>query len=134
MSGFANTSVTGVVANEPEIKYLPSGTAVCTFSIPVSKRWTDKSGTEKENTVWYRVQTFGKQAETANSYVHKGMIIAITGELDPRPYLNKAGEAAVSVDLKANQMQFIRNAEDRQRSNDGGVVDPFNDDGGDLPF
>ena len=55
-----------------KMRYTPNGTAVTQMSIATSRKWTDASGTLKEETAWWRVSVFGKQAETCNQYLSKG--------------------------------------------------------------
>lgn len=109
MAGFAQTIIIGNVGRDPEMRYLQNGTPVCSFSVAVSRRWNDRSSNEqREKTVWYRVSCWRQLAETANNYVKKGMQIMVVGELEePRAYTNNAGEPAATLDLTAQNMQFL---------------------------
>lgn len=109
MAGFAQTIIIGNVGRDPEMRYLQNGTAVCSFSVAVSRRWNDKnSGEQREKTVWYRVSAWRGLAETANNYVKKGMQIMVTGELEPaRAYLDNAGQPAATLELTAANFQFL---------------------------
>lgn len=133
MSGFAQTYVTGYVQTQPDFKYLQSGMAVCSFNIPISTRWTDKQGTQQEKTTWYRVQTFGKQAETMNQYVTKGMVVAVVGTIEAHGYQNKNGDIVAQIDLKAQSVQFISKADQQQREEQEDVFADVVLEG-DLPF
>lgn len=109
MAGWAQTVIIGNVGRDPEMRYLPSGIAVCSFSVAVSRRWNDKNSNEqKEKTTWYRVSCWRQLAETANQYVKKGMQIMIAGEIEPsRAYLDNAGQPAANIELTAQTMQFL---------------------------
>ncbi|HVU12528.1 MAG TPA: single-stranded DNA-binding protein [Phototrophicaceae bacterium] len=122
MAGFAQTIIIGNVGRDPEMRYLQNGTPVCSFSVAVSRRWNDKNSNEqKEKTVWYRVSCWRQLAETANNYVHKGMQIMVQGELEPaRAYLDNAGQPAASLELTAQNFQFLGQRGDNQGGGQGG--------------
>lgn len=108
MASFEQTIIIGNVGKDPEMRYLQNGSAVCSFSVAVSKKWTDKNTNEKhEKTKWYKVSCWRQLAETANNYVKKGMQIQVVGEIDARAYIDNAGEAAFSLELTANNLVFL---------------------------
>lgn len=92
---------------------MPNGDAVCTFSLAVDRVWT--KGTERsKETTWFRVTTFGKQAELANKWLAKGRAVLVEGRLavdpktgGPKIYTNKEGGAAASFEIVANLVRFI---------------------------
>jgi single-strand DNA-binding protein len=146
MAGWAQTIIIGNVGRDPEMRYLQNGTAVCSFSVAVSRRWNDKNSSEqKEKTVWYRVSCWRQLAETANSYVHKGMQIMVQGELEPaRAYLDNAGQPAATLELTAQNFQFLGQRSDGQGGSGGGYDEQQYSGGGnqgggasnvdDIPF
>lgn len=143
MAGWAQTIIIGNVGRDPEMRYLPSGIGVCSFSVAVSRRWNDKNSNEqKEKTVWYRVSCWRQLAETANNYVKKGMQIMVEGELEPaRAYLDNSGQPAATLELTAQNMQFLGQRGDGQGGGQGGY-DDYSGGGGqqgssnvdDIPF
>ncbi|MCV6900968.1 single-stranded DNA-binding protein, partial [Escherichia coli] len=62
----------GNLGRDPEMRYLPSGEAVATFSIATTETWKDKSGSKQERTDWHRVEFIGKLAEVCGEYLKKG--------------------------------------------------------------
>lgn len=142
MAGWAQTIIIGNVGRDPEMRYLQNGTPVCSFSVAVSRRWNDKNSNEqKEKTVWYRVSCWRQLAETANNYVKKGMQIMVEGELEPaRAYLDNAGQPAASLELTAQNMQFLGQRGDGQGGgnyDDGGGYSGGQSGGSnvdDIPF
>ncbi len=121
MAGWSQTIIIGNVGKDPEMRYLQSGTPVCSFSVAVSKKWTDKNSNEqKEKTTWYRVSCWRQLAETANNYVHKGMQIMVVGNVETRPYLDNSGQPAASLELTADTFQFLGNRGDNQGNGQGG--------------
>jgi single-strand DNA-binding protein len=60
---FQQITIVGNLGNDPEMRYAPSGDAVTSFSLAVSRKWKDNSGEAKEKTVWFRISVWGNQAE-----------------------------------------------------------------------
>ena len=141
MAGYQQTIIIGNVGRDPELRYTPSGVAVCDFSVAVSRRWNDRqSGEPREKTTWFRVSAWRQLAETVNQYVHKGMQIMVVGEIDSSAYIGQDGEARSSLELTAQNVQFLGRPGERMdmpgdddyqgnRQNRGGSQDPE-----DLPF
>ncbi|MGB8648751.1 MAG: single-stranded DNA-binding protein [Anaerolineae bacterium] len=104
----------GNLGRDPEMRYTPTGTPVTTFSIATSRKWTDASGQPKEETAWFRVSVFGKQAEICNQYLAKGRKVLVEGSLivddktgGPRVYTRKDGTAAASFEVRASTVRFL---------------------------
>jgi len=100
-----NCTFIGNLGQDPEIKYLESGDAVCSFSIGVR-------GKKKGETIWVKVSTWGKNAENCSTYLAKGKKVAVTGSASVRAYRNKEGEPAASLELNANQVEFLSSKSD----------------------
>jgi len=108
MAGYQYTVIVGNVGRDPEMRYTQSGVAVCDFSVAVSRRWNDRTTNEaREKTTWFRVTAWRGLAETANTYVHKGMQIMVAGEVDVSAYIAQDGEARGSLELTARDIQFL---------------------------
>ncbi len=71
--------VIGYLGRDPEVKYSQQGTAVAQFSVATTERWKDKSGDLQEHTEWFGVKTFGRRAEIAGEFLHKGSRVFIEG-------------------------------------------------------
>lgn len=70
----------GYLGRDPEVRYSQQGTAVAQFSVATSERWKHKgSGELQEHTEWFAVKTFGRRAEIAGEYLHKGSRVYIEG-------------------------------------------------------
>jgi single-strand DNA-binding protein len=132
MAGFQQTIIIGNVGRDPELRYTQSGVAVADFSVAVNRSWTDRNTNERrEETTWVRVTAWRGLAETVNTYVHKGMQIMVTGRIAASAYIGQDGEARATIELTADEIQFLgrRNGE----VNDSDVPgDLPNDDN--LPF
>ena len=87
---------------------------MCDFSVAVSRRWTDRNTNEpREKTTWFRVSAWRGLAETCNQYVRKGMQIMVTGEIDASAFVGQDGEARASLELTAQNVQFLGSRGDR---------------------
>lgn len=106
----------GNLGNDPEMRYTPAGTAVCSFRLAVNRTWTDNDGNKKDKTTWFRITTWKKQAEIANQYLKKGSRVLVVGEIEePNVYTNKAGEPAASLEVTAQTIKFLSVQSDEER-------------------
>ena len=97
----------GNVGRDPEVKYLPSGSAVCNFSVATSERWKDKTtGEMKELTEWSRITCFGRLAEIAGEYLRKGSKVYIEGSLRTREW-EKNGQKHYTTEINARELQML---------------------------
>ncbi len=69
---YQQLTLIGNLGNDPEMRYTPSGVAVTSFSLAVSRSWTGKDGQRQEKTIWFRVSAWDKLAETASQYLDQG--------------------------------------------------------------
>lgn len=112
--------ILGRLGQDPELKYTPSGAAVCNFSVATSESWNDKSGQRQERTEWHRIVVWQKLAELCNQYLSKGRQAYIEGRLQTRSWDDKDGNKRYTTEILANTVQFIG---DRQgASNDRGYA------------
>ena len=120
MASMAKIQIIGNVGREPEMKMTPTGKAVCEFSVAVN-RVSNSGGARSEQTDWYRVSCWGRQAETAQQYVTKGMQIFVEGRFSPRTYTNKDNVEKTSLDITCNDFQMLSR---RDRDGMGGGAVP----------
>jgi single-strand DNA-binding protein len=98
----------GNCGRDPELRYLPSGSAVATVSIATSSKRKDKnSGESIEETQWHRVTFFDRLAEIAGEYVKKGRPIYVEGRLKYGKFTNKDGIEQNTCDIIATEMQLL---------------------------
>lgn len=135
---YEQTMILGNLGRDPELKYTPSGQAVCDFSVAVSTQWTDRTTNEKrERTNWYRVSAWGPLGETCARYLAKGRQVLVIGTVEARAYTDKSGQPASSLELRAQTVRFVGNRGDSEGGGyQGGREDfaPPPDDVGDIPF
>ena len=106
--------IVGNVGKDAEMRYTPSGQAVTSFSVATSRKYTGGSGEQVEETIWFRVSTWGKVAEICNQYVKKGSKVLVEGRLTPdkatggpRVWTKQDGTAQASFEVTANTVRFL---------------------------
>ena len=107
MASFNKIIVVGYLGKDPELRYTPDGTPVCNFSVATTERRKDKSGEFQDQTTWFRVSLFGRQAEVASQYLSKGRQIYVEGTLTQREYTDREGNTRTSLDVRGSDIQFI---------------------------
>src|SRR5258708_17489551 len=122
MASLSKIQIIGNVGRDPEMKMTPTGKAVCEFSVAVN-RVSNAGGGRNDQTDWYRVGCGGRQAETAQQYVTKGMTIFVEGRFAPRTYTNKDNVEKTSLDITCNDFQMLSR---RDRDGMGGGAVPGN--------
>ena len=103
-----NYIATGHLGADVEMRYLPAGDAVASFSLAVSKRYTSKDGQKVEKTIWIRVSVWRQLAENCAKFIHKGSKVLVRGELEPiNVFTKKDGTAGASYELTADSVEFL---------------------------
>ena len=99
----------GNLGKDPEVRYMPSGSAVANVTIATSEQWKDKqSGEKQERTEWHNVVFFNRLAEIAGEYLKKGSKVYIEGSLRTRKWQDKAtGADRYTTEIVANDMQML---------------------------
>ena len=96
--------IIGNLGSNPEMRFTPSGDPVTSFSVATSRRYG-----EKDETTWFRVSVWGKQAESCNTYLSKGSKVLVEGRLksEPNVYQRKDGTWASSYEVAADTVRFL---------------------------
>jgi len=97
----------GNLGSDPEMSYLPDGTAVTKFRIAVNRRSRTSSGERKEETEWFRIVAWRQLAETCNTYLHKGSKVYVEGRLQQREYTDREGATRMSVEVSLTDMEML---------------------------
>ena len=96
----------GNLGKDPELKYLPSGVAVCNFSIATTKSWKDTDGNAQEKTEWHNIVSFRKVAELCGEYLKKGSKVLVEGELQTRTW-EKDGVKHYATEIVLSEVTFL---------------------------
>lgn len=106
--GINKVIILGTLGQDPEVKYMPSGGAVCNLSLATSEQWNDKAtGEKKEQTEWHRVVIFGKLAEVAGEYLRKGSQVYIEGKLRTRKWTDQSGVEKYTTEIVLQPMNGV---------------------------
>jgi single-strand DNA-binding protein len=106
MPGLNLVQLIGNLGRDPEGRYLPNGTKVCTFSLAVNRRWTGSDGEPKEATDWFNVEAWGRLGEICHEYLAKGSLVYISGRLQTDRYEHE-GNTRYFTKVIASQMQML---------------------------
>lgn len=104
---FNKIILVGNLGRDPELRYTPQGTPVCSFSLATNERRKDKTGEMQDQTTWFKVTLWGRQAETASQYLTKGRPIYIEGRLRVEEWTDRDGKPRHTLEVHATEMQFI---------------------------
>ncbi len=107
MASVNKAIIIGNLGKDPEMRYMPSGDAICNFSIATTDSWKDKSGEKQEKTEWHRISMFGKLAEIAGEYLKKGSQVYVEGRLQTRKWQDKDGHERYTTEIVADRMQML---------------------------
>jgi single-strand DNA-binding protein len=128
---YQKITIVGNLGRDPEMRYMADGTAVTSFSVATSRAWNNKDGEKQEETLWFRVNVWGRQAETTNQYLVKGRRVLVEGSLQgdgetggPRLWSKQDGTPAASFEIRANDVKFLSS-----RNETGGGYTPPGYDG-----
>jgi single-strand DNA-binding protein len=98
--------VIGNLTRDPELKSLPSGIQVTSFSVATNRVWKDKNGAKQESTDYHNIVVFGRQAETAAQYLRKGSNVLVEGRMQTRSWDATDGSKKYRTEIVADRVQF----------------------------
>lgn len=108
MAGLNKIQIIGNVGRDPEMRYTSSGRAVTSFSVAVNRRWNDRDGTTRDETLWFRVSAWERLAEICNQYLSKGKQVYIEGRMQqPSVFVDRNGESRAGLEITATEMVML---------------------------
>jgi len=144
MSSFMSKQIiVGNLGRDPEMRYTPEGQPVTEFSVAVNRQYTNRAGEKIQDVVWFKITSWGKQAEVCNQYLRKGSKVLVEGRLGydrdtggPRAWNDKnTGEAKSAFELTALEVRFLDSKNNGGETNIPGNADPSLPEGEqDIPF
>ena len=106
--GINKVILIGNLGQDPEVRYMPNGGAVCNITVATSETWKDKnSGEQQEKTEWHRVVMFRRLAEIAGEYLKKGSKVYLEGKLQTRKWQDQQGQDRYTTEVVADEMQML---------------------------
>ena len=134
--------IMGNLGGDPEMRYMSDGTAVTNFSVATNRRWSNRaSGEQQEETTWFRVSVWGRQAEATNEYLSKGRQVLVEGRMKPDPqsggpriWTGQDGTARASYEITAETVRFVGSRDSGGfASDDSGGAAPAQEED-EIPF
>lgn len=120
-TGVNKVILIGTAGKDPEVRYMPNGSAVTNISIATSERWKDKqTGEKQERTEWHNLVFFNRQAEIAGEYLKKGSKIYIEGALRTDKWQDQEGKDRYKTSIVVSNMQMLDSKSGNQQQ--GGQV------------
>ena len=124
MASLNKVLLMGNLTRNPEIRYTPSGSAVCEFGIAVNRRFVQANGAEKDETCFIDIVVWGKQAESTSRYLQKGSSVFIEGRLVYDQWEEKETQKKRSrLRVNAERVQFLDRREDSRGASAGEYPD-----------
>ena len=105
--GLNKVMVIGNVGRDPEMRYIPSGKPVTSFSVATSRSWTNSEGERREETEWFNVVAWGNLAEICKQHIRKGRQVYVEGRLQTRSWEDPEGKKRFRTELVANEMILL---------------------------
>jgi single-strand DNA-binding protein len=122
---FNKIILVGNLGRDPELRYTPQGTPVCSFSLATNEKRKDRStGEPNDITTWFRVTLWGRQAETASQYLTRGRPVYIEGRLRVEEWTDRDDKPRHTLEVHATDMQFIGGAGRSEDSNAAKAAEP----------
>ncbi len=128
MASINKVIIIGNLGKDPEVRYMPSGSAICNITVATTRAWKNKdSGDKMEETEWHRVSFFDRQAEIAGEYLKKGSSVYVEGRLKTRKWTDKEGVERYTTEIISDVMQLLGS---RQGMGGGNGAGPDDEGGG----
>ena len=105
--------IAGNLGKDPDMRFTPNGQPVTSFNVATNRNYTDANGQQVKETVWFKVNVWGKQAESAHDYLKKGSKVLVEGRLiadetgNPRIYKRSDGSSGASFEVSASTVRFL---------------------------
>lgn len=114
------TQLIGNLTRDPELRYTPQGTPVCTFGVATNREWTDQNGQKQEETEFHRIVAWQKLAELCSQLLFKGRKVYVDGRLQTRKWTGSDNQERQTTEVVIDNMIIL----DSRRKEEGeGVVD-----------
>jgi len=97
----------GNLTRDPEMRYTPQGTAVCTFGMATNRSWVTDGGEKREETEWHRIVAWNKLAELCSQLLHKGRRIYVEGRLQTRQWTGQDGQQRTATEIVIEDMILL---------------------------
>lgn len=118
-------SLIGNLTRDPELRYTPQGTAVCTFGLATNRQWTTESGERKEDAEFHRIVSWNKLAELCAQLLSKGRKVFVEGRLQTRTWTGQDEVRRTTTEIVISDMIIL---DSRRVAREAQAVKPAADD------
>ena len=107
MANLNKVFLIGNLTRDPELRYIPSGTAVTTFTVASNRAYVNQAGEKKEEVCFVRVVVWARRAEVCGEFLSKGSPVFVEGRLQSRAWEDQNGQKRSTIEVIANNVQFL---------------------------
>lgn len=119
MAGVNKVILIGNLGKDPEVQTFENGIKKASFSLATTEKFKNKEGVSTEETEWHKIVVWGKQAELAETYLHKGSQLYVEGRIRTHSWEDKDGNKRYSTEIYTTNLTFLG-----QRKDHGGNGEP----------
>ncbi|GAB4577652.1 MAG: hypothetical protein Fur0022_03830 [Anaerolineales bacterium] len=112
MAGLNRVQLIGNLGKDPETRFTPTGSKVCTFSLAVNRRWKAGEGGYKEATEWFNIEAWGRLGEICQQYLHKGSRVYLEGRLKTVKYDHEGEPRSITKIIVKQMIMLERRADE----------------------
>ncbi len=120
MASLNKIMVIGNVGNDPEMRFTPNGKPVTSFPVATNRSYTTSDGERKQETEWFDIVTWDRQAESCNQFLTKGQHVYVEGRLRTRTWDGQDGQKRFRLEINANSVIFLDKRASGGGYNEGG--------------
>jgi len=107
MASLNKVMLIGNLGSDPEMRFTANGNPVTSFRMATSRNFLDSDGERKQETEWFTVVVWGKQAESCNQFISKGKQVYVEGRLRTRSWEGQDGQKRFRTEVVANRVLFL---------------------------
>jgi single-strand DNA-binding protein len=126
------------LGKEPETRFTGSGKAVCNFSLATDESFKDNAGNRQKRTEWHKIVVWGKQAEIAQQYLHKGSLLYLEGRIQTREWDDKNGQKQRTTEIVCDNFRMLgdrkRDEHDQRQPGEDAPAAAFEASDADVAF
>ena len=104
--------IIGNLGGDPEMRYTPEGNSVTNFSVAVNNNYKRRDGSQVDETEWFRVAVWGRQAEACNTYLSRSSKVFVQGRLKSDTFQRQDGTQGFSMEINADRVVFLSSRQD----------------------
>ncbi len=132
MASLNSVFLIGNLTRDPELKFIPGGTAVTNLRMAVNERYRDSNGEMKDITCFLTVVVWGKLAESCSQYLSKGSPLFAEGTLQSRSWQTQDGQKRNVLEVRAKRVQFLGKGQSKNQDDQGQNFDNVQNQNSDI--